>query len=326
VKTFVTGGTGFVGAAVVRQLLAKGHEVRALARPNGDRRNLDSLDVEIIEGSLADRSALARGLIGTDNVFHIAADYRLWVADPAVLYTANVAGTHNLLLEAADAGTGRIVYTSSVATLGINADGTPGDESTTVSIDDMIGHYKRSKFLAEELVWQFINGSKLPITIVNPSTPIGPRDIKPTPTGRMIRDAALGKMPAYVDTGLNLVHVDDVARGHLLAMEHGKIGERYILGGHDLSLKAILHKIAAITGRRPPLVKLPRAAIFPIAYLSEAWARATSGPEPQATVDGLKMSRKRMYFSSAKAVRDLRYSYRSVDEALADAVSWFLSE
>lgn len=324
--TFVTGGTGFVGTAVIRQLLEAGHQVRALARPRSSRRNLNNLDVEVVEGSLNDRPSLARGLAGCQIVFHIAADYRLWVPDPSVLYSTNVDGTRNLLLEAASAGIERIVYTSSVATLGINKDGTPSDEASPVSIEDMIGHYKRSKFLAEQLVHNFVTDPKLPIVIVNPSTPIGPRDIKPTPTGRVIRDAAHGKMPAYVDTGLNLVHVDDVARGHLLALERGRIGERYILGGHDLSLRDILYKIAAITGHRPPLFQLPHATIFPIAYLSELWARFTNGSEPQVTIDGLKMSRKLMYFSSAKAKSALGYTYRSVDEALSDAVDWFLSE
>ena len=227
---------------------------------------------------------------------------------------------------AGEAGIERIVYTSSVATLGLNKDGTPADENTRVSINDMIGHYKRSKFLAEELVRKMVREQRLPVVIVNPSTPIGPRDIKPTPTGRLILDAARGRMPAYVDTGLNLVHVDDVAAGHLAAFHRGRIGERYILGGENLWLKEILERIARITGRKPPRIRLSQDIVMPIAYLSQAWARLTGGGEPRATVDGVKMSRKLMFFTSARAEQELGYRARPVDEALKDAVDWFLSQ
>ncbi|MBT8420183.1 MAG: NAD-dependent epimerase/dehydratase family protein, partial [Gammaproteobacteria bacterium] len=263
---------------------------------------------------------------GCDALFHVAADYRLWVRDSDVLYRANVEGTKNLLRAAADAGVSRIVYTSSVAALGLHRDGTPSDEDTPSSLDHMIGHYKRSKYLAEQAVHRMVEELKLPVVIVNPSTPIGPRDIKPTPTGRMVLDAALGRMPAYVDTGLNVVHVNDVAAGHLLAFERGKIGERYILGGENMTLREILAVIAESTGANPPSIRLPHNLVLPIAYISQMWARLTGGPEPRATVDGVRMSKKRMYFSSDKARRKLGYSPRPAREAIEDAVEWFLDQ
>lgn len=319
----VTGATGFVGSAIARQLLERGGTVAVLARPHSDRRNLEGLGVTIREGDLRDKSSLERACAGCDTLFHVAADYRLWTRDPAELYASNVEGTRNLMEAALAAGVERIVYTSSVATLGINADGTPGDETTPVAIDDMIGHYKRSKFLAERVVDELVTERALPAIIVNPSTPVGPRDIKPTPTGRVVRDAAAGRIPAYVDTGLNIAHVDDVAAGHLLALEKGQIGRRYILGGENLSLRDILFAIAEICERTPPRVRLPRRLIYPVAYASEAWAWLTNGAEPQATVDGLKMARKKMFFDSSRAIAELGYSARPAREALEDAVSWF---
>ena len=317
----VTGATGFIGSAVLRQLILRGEAVRVLARRGGDRRNLAGLEVETVEGDLNDPEARVRATRGIAGLFHVAADYRLWVPDPAAMYGTNVDSTVDLLRRAADAGASRIVYTSSVATLGLHADASPSDEDTPVDLADMIGPYKRSKFMAEDAVRK-LTTSGLPVVIVNPTAPVGPRDIKPTPTGRMVIEAAAGRMPAFVDTGLNIVHVDDVARGHLLARDKGVVGQRYILGGENMSLAEILARIAALTGGKAPTIKLPTAAILPIAYLAEAWARL-SGREPFVTVDGVKLSRKRMYFSSAKAIRDLGYAARPADEGLSDAIAWF---
>ncbi len=319
----VTGATGFVGSTITRLLYEEGESVRVLARPNSDRRNLENLDVEIIEGDLNDAVSLKRAVKDCSSLYHVAADYRLWIPEPDGIYKTNVEGSRSLLLAAAEAGVERMIYTSSVATLGINSDGTPSDEDTPVSLENMIGHYKRSKYLAEQVVQELIDKEGLPVVIVNPSTPIGPGDIKPTPTGRMILDAVNGKTPAYVDTGLNLVHVEDVAKGHLLAFEKGQIGQRYILGGEDMSLKKILTMIAKLTDQNPPRIKLPHSFVMPIAYISEAWAKFTNGTEPRATVDGVRMSRKKMYFSSDKAKQELGYQYRSAGEAISDAITWF---
>lgn len=321
VKSLVTGATGFVGSAVVRRLLREDHHVRVLARAGADRRNLQGLDVEVVEGDLTDAASLARICDGCDALFHLAADYRLWAPRPQELYQTNVEGTRALLDAAQRAGVPRVVYTSSVATLGIPKNGTPGTETTPVSLGDMVGHYKRSKFLAEQVAAGYA-AQGMPVVIVNPSTPIGPRDIKPTPTGRLVRDAMAGRMPAYVDTGLNVVHVDDVADGHWLAFKHGVVGERYILGGADLSLRDLLFEIADIVGRPPPRWRLPHAAVMPVAYVAEAWARL-SGRPPIATVEEVRMSRKRMFFSSAKAERELGYAAGPVRLALEDAVAWF---
>ena len=322
-KTLITGASGFVGSAVLRQLVLAGDSVRALLRPKSDRRNVVGLPVEIVTGDLTDRRSLDAALVGCSRLFHVAADYRLWVPRPAEIYETNVTGTLNLMLAAGNAGIERIVYTSSVSTLGLTSDGRPADENTQVSFGDMIGHYKRSKFLAEAEVKRLCDEEGLPVVIVNPSTPIGPRDIKPTRTGRIIVEAASGRMPAYVDTGLNLVHVDDVAIGHLLAFEHGAIGERYILGGRNMTLREILTKLASITGRRPPRLRLPHNLVLPIAYMAEAWARLIGGDEPQVTVDGVRLSKKMMFFSSGKAERTLGFNPRPVEVALKEAVDWF---
>jgi dihydroflavonol-4-reductase len=320
--SLVTGATGFVGAAVARALLRQpGQKVRVLARRDSDRRNLAGLDVEIVEGSLEDAASLAAAIAGCRYLFHVAADYRLWVPDPAAMFRANVDGTRALMVAALAAGVERIVYTSSVATLGIVKDG-DADEATPSGYADMIGPYKQSKFAAEEAVKALIAERGLPAVVVNPSTPIGPGDVKPTPTGRLIVEAAKGKMPGYVDTGLNLVHVDDVATGELLAAEHGEIGERYILGGENMSLAKILGEVAGVTGRRPPMLKIPYTMVLPIAAGAEMMARLT-GREPFTTLDGVRMSRKKMYFSSAKARRALGYAPRPAREAIADAVKWF---
>lgn len=322
-KTLITGANGFVGSAVLRHLIADGHEVRALVRPGSNRSNLDGLSVEIVEGDLTDPVSLGKAVSSCDYLFHVAADYRLWTTEPELMYKTNVDGTRMLMQHAADAGLKKIVYTSSVATLGIKPDRSPANEDTPVSIDDMIGHYKRSKFLAEEEVNKLVKSIQLPVTIVNPSTPIGPRDIKPTPTGRIIVDCLSGKIPAYVDTGLNIAHVDDVARGHLLALEKGEMGERYILGGEDLSLKAILGLICEIGQRKPPAISLPHNLILPIAKLTEIWAGFT-GVEPLMTVDGIKLAKKHMFFSSARAIEKLGYQSRSARQAIEDAITWFV--
>jgi dihydroflavonol-4-reductase len=321
----VSGASGFVGSAVVRRLVRAGYTVRVLVRPTSDRRNLKQLPVEQVIGDLTDSASLYQALIGCTSLFHVAADYRLWVPDPASIYASNLIGTRNIMQAALEADVERIVYTSSVATLGRNADGQPADELTPALLDDMVGHYKRSKFLAEREVREMVEKHGLPAVIVNPSTPVGPGDIKPTPTGRMVADAAKGRMPAYVDTGLNIVHVDDVATGHLLAFQRGQIGERYILGGENLSLKQILVMIAGFTGRHPPRVRLPHDLVLPIAYIAEGWARMAGYQTLTLTVDGLRMSKKRMYFSSDKARRELGYAPRPAADALRDAVNWFLN-
>jgi len=279
------------------------------------------LPVEIAVGTLEDAASLTRAVTGCRYLFHVAADYRLWVPDPAAMYRANVDGTRELMRTALAAGVERIVYTSSVATLGIVAGGS-ADEITPSRLGDMIGPYKRSKYLAEEAVRGMIEKNGLPVVIVNPSTPIGPGDLKPTPTGRLILEAARGHMPGYVDTGLNVVHVDDVAAGELIAAEQGKIGERYILGGENMPLAEILAHVAHAAGRRPPRMKVPYPVAFSAAAIGTAMARVT-GREPFTTLDGVRMSRKKMYFSSAKAERALGYKPRPACEAIADAVTWF---
>ncbi len=324
--TFVTGGTGFVGSAVVRHLLEDGHDIRVLVRRVSDRSNLEGMPIDCVEGDVNDPSSLRRALIGCTALFHVAADYRLFTPDPRGMYRTNVTGTVNVLRTAADAGVSRMVYTSTVGTLGSAEDEVPADETTPATIDDMSGHYKRSKFIAERVVCGMARGEGLPVVIVNPSTPIGPGDVRPTPTGRMIRDAARGRLPAYVDTGLNIVHVDDVARGHLMALERGVVGERYILGGEDLTLAEILGRVADLVHRRPPRLRIPLAFAVPVAFAAEVWTRAVRAGEPLATVEGVRMARKRMFFSSAKAQNQLGYAFRSADEALRDAVAWFRRE
>jgi dihydroflavonol-4-reductase len=317
----VTGATGFVGSAVARALLGAGHSVRVLVRPKSDRRNLAGLSVELAEGSLEDTESHACAVAGCRYVFHVAADYRLWVPDPAPMFRANVEGTRDLLTATISAGIERVVYTSSVATLGLVPDGS-ADEETPSSADDMIGPYKRSKFAAEEVVRWLIAERGLPAVIVNPSTPVGPRDLKPTPTGRVILEAARGHIPGYVDTGLNIVHVDDVAAGHLAAAEMGRIGERYILGGENMSLERILTEVVHLVGTRPPRIRVPHTVAYPAAIGAELVARVT-GREPLITLDSVRMARKRMYFSSAKACRELGYTPRPGRQAIADAIAWF---
>jgi dihydroflavonol-4-reductase len=320
-KALVTGATGFVGAAVARALRGAGWQVRVIARKGSNRANLRLLAADVFEGDLADVGSLEPALVGCDALFHVAADYRLGARDPSQLYRTNVEGTRNILSAARKVGVARIVYTSSVATIGIPPDGSPGNERTPVALSNMIGHYKRSKYLAEEVAREAA-AAGAPVVIVNPSTPVGPGDIKPTPTGQLVLDAASGRMPAYVDTGLNIVHVDDVAAGHLLAYERGKAGERYILGGEDMSLQIMLAQIARLVGRKPPRIRLPYAAVLPIAYLAEGFA-ALTGRSGRVTLEGVRMSRKRMFFSSGKAASELGYRWRPPVEAFADAVKWF---
>jgi len=320
-RALVTGATGFVGAAVTRALLAEGWEVRVLVRGGSDRRNLAALAVEQAVGDLTDAQSLVRALDGCEAAFHVAADYRLWAPRPEELYRTNVDGTSHFLEAAQRAGVRRIVYTSSVATIGLPADGRPGTEDTAVGLADMIGHYKRSKFLAEERA-KDAAARGVPVVIVNPSTPIGPGDVKPTPTGQIVLDAARGRTPAYVDTGLNIAHVDDVASGHLLAFHRGRIGERYILGGLDMTLQQILTLIAQLVGRSPPRIRLPHGAVLPVAYVAELYARLTGRPT-RVTVEGVRMARKRMFFASDKAVRELGYRWRPPSEAFSDALRWF---
>ncbi len=319
--TLVTGATGFVGSAVARALQARGHRLRLLARAGSDRRNLAGLEAEVVEGDLTDAASLARAVAGCCLLFHVAADYRLWVPDPGAMMAANVAGTEALLIAAARAGVERMVYCSSVAALGLTKDGTPADETTQVTPDSIIGPYKRSKYLAEQAALRLAQ-SGLPIVIVNPSTPVGPRDIKPTPTGRMIADAASGRMPGYLNTGLNIVHVDDVAEGHLLACDRGQIGERYILGGEDITMPALLALIDEVSGRPARRVRLSETLLWPVAVGSELLARAT-GIEPRVTRDTLRMARKQMFFSSTRARTELGYAPRPARAAIVDAVAWF---
>jgi dihydroflavonol-4-reductase len=318
----VTGASGFVGSAVARALLAAGRKVRVLLRPASDRRNIEGLAVEQRTGSLVEPASLAAALEGCGALYHVAADYRLWVRDPETMYASNVEGTKSLMEAALAAGVERVVYTSSVATLGWRADGKVADETTPSTLADMIGHYKRSKFLAEAVVRDLVQARGLPAVIVNPSTPVGPRDVKPTPTGRLIVEAASGRMPAYVDTGLNIVHVDDVARGHLLAEQKGRVGERYILGGENLTLGEILRLVANLVGRRPPNIQVPAALVWPVAVVEETIGRLF-GREPFATREGLRMARHKMFFSSTKAERELGYDPRPAREGLADAIAWF---
>jgi len=318
----VTGASGFLGSAVARCLVTAGHDVRILVRPTSPRLNLADPRLEIVEGDLRDAASLARAMTGIRYLFHVAADYRLWARNPQEIVETNVEGTRSLMAAALHNGVERIVYTSSVATLLPRPDGTPSDEASPSDTDHAIGAYKYSKLVAERLVEDMVAKQNLPAIIVNPSTPIGPGDVRPTPTGRIIIEAALGRMPAYVDTGLNLVHVDDCAAGHVAALHKGRVGERYILGGQNVLLGDMLRDIALLVGRSPPKLRLPRALIFPIAYGAEAIAHFT-GREPFVTTTGLKLAKDRMFFTSAKAERELGYRARPYRDAIADAIAWF---
>jgi dihydroflavonol-4-reductase len=316
----VTGASGFLGSAIGAALRGRGGDVRVLVRPSSSRANLNPADT-VYEGDLRDRASLAAALKGVRFLFHAAADYRLWARDPEEIRRNNVEGTRLIMEEALSAGVKRIVYTSSVATLKLT-DGAVSTEDHPLAEGEAIGAYKRSKVAAERLVETMIQRDGLPAVIVNPSTPIGPRDVRPTPTGRIIVEAASGRMPGFVDTGLNLAHVDDVAAGHIAALERGRIGERYILGGDNVFLADILADIARIVGRRPPTLKLPRAVLYPIAYGAELLA-SVRGVEPFITMDGLRMARHHMFFDDSKARRELGYVSRPYREGLSDAIAWF---
>ncbi len=319
--TLVTGASGFVGSHVVRKLLGRGVRVRVLLRTTSPLRNLQGLEVERCFGDLADPDSLRRALKGCSTLYHVAADYRLWSADPSGLYRTNVQGTRALLEVARELGIRRMVYTSTVGALGIPSDGRPGNEETPVTFEEMIGHYKRSKFLAEaEVLTAFQQG--FPVVMVNPSTPVGSHDVKPTATGQMIVDFLNGRMPAYVDTGLNLIDVEDVAEGHLLAMERGRIGERYILGCQNLTLKEILETLAKVSKRPAPTLRLPRVFALGLGLISTGVSAVTRRP-PRVPWEGVRMAGKKMFFDSRKAVRELGLPQHSVEEALAKAVSWF---
>ena len=317
----VTGASGFVGSAVARALVARGLKVKVLMRPTASRANIENLDVEPVTGDMRDTESMTAALKGARYLFHVAADYRLWARDPGEIERNNLQGARATMQAALNSGVERVVYTSSVAALK-PGNGEAVDETSRHTPQSVIGAYKRSKLVAEREVERMILEEKLPAVIVAPSTPIGPRDIKPTPTGRIIVEAATGKVPAFVDTGLNLVHVDDVAEGHLLALDKGKIGENYILGGDDVTLQAMLADIAALSRRKPPRIKLPRGPLFPLAWGAEAAARLT-GKEPFLTADALRMSRYRMFFSSAKAKAELGYKARPYRAGLEDALAWF---
>ncbi|MFP6561349.1 hopanoid-associated sugar epimerase [Paraburkholderia sp. B3] len=318
----ITGASGFVGSAVARIAQAKGYAVRVLVRSTSPRTNLAALDAEVVTGDMRDAASMRAALSGVRYLFHVAADYRLWAPDPHEIERANLEGAQATMRAALEARVERIVYTSSVATLKVTNSGASADETSPLTAEQAIGVYKRSKVLAERAVERMIERDGLPAVIVNPSTPIGPRDVKPTPTGRIIVEAATGKIPAFVDTGLNLVHVDDVARGHFLALEHGRIGERYILGGENLPLQQMLADIAGMVGRKAPTLALPRWPLYPLALGAEAVARFTKR-EPFVTVDALKMSKNKMFFTSAKAERELGYRARPYRQGLEDALAWF---
>ncbi|WP_407170383.1 hopanoid-associated sugar epimerase [Bradyrhizobium sp. ORS 111] len=318
----LTGATGFVGSAVLRALLGNGFHVRVLMRRNSRYRDLNVRGVEYVEGDLRDRSSLRPACAGCRCLFHVAADYRLSLWNSAEILATNVTGTRNLMEEALRSGIERIVYTSSVATLSPQHGGVPADEAASMSAGAAIGAYKQSKIIAEQLVVDMVRKNGLPAVIVNPSTPIGPRDIKPTPTGKIVLAAATGRIPAYVDTGLNIVHVDDVARGHLAALQRGRIGERYILGGENVPFSQLLAEIAASVGRRCPSIRIPWYGAVPAALAGEMAAYLT-GNEPLATWAGIRLARYKMFFTSEKAERELGYRARPHVEAVNDAISWF---
>jgi len=319
---FLTGATGFVGSHVARALAEQGAALRLLVRPNSNKKNLDDLKADLVTGDLRDPASLEKAIAGCDVVFHVAADYRLWVRDPDEMYRANVEGTRAILETARKNNVRRVVYTSSVATMGFTSNGQPADENSPVSLKNMIGPYKRSKFMAEQVAIEAAHAGQ-DVVIVNPTTPVGERDIKPTPTGRIVIDFLKKKFPAYVDTGLNLVDVKECARGHIAALEKGRSGERYILGGENLTLKQILDKLAAITGLPSPKVRVPYILALATGVVDEIYTGRIRGREPRATIDAVRMGRKKMFASSAKAERELGWKILPVDDALRRAVTWF---
>jgi dihydroflavonol-4-reductase len=319
---FITGATGFVGSHIAHALADNGADLRLLLRQNSNLKNIADLKADLVTGDLRDPASLEKGIAGCDVLFHVAADYRLWVRDPDEMYSANVDGTRAILDAARKNGVRRVVYTSSVATMGFTQDGAPADESSPVSLDNMIGPYKRSKFMAEQVAIEAARGG-LDVVIVNPSTPVGERDIKPTPTGRIVVDFLKKKFPAYVDTGLNLVDVKQCAHGHVAALEKGRSGERYILGGENLTLKQILDKLAAITGLPSPKIRVPYVLALATGVVDELVTGRIRGREPRATIDAVRMGRKKMFVSSAKAEHELGWKIVPVDDALRRAAEWF---
>jgi dihydroflavonol-4-reductase len=321
-KVFLTGATGFIGAHVAKHLAAEGAQLRVLVRPTSNLANLEGLQAETIVGDLLQPESLRSSIRGCEALMHVAADYRLWVRNPQTMYASNVEGTRSLLRIAREEGVARVVYTSSVATMGFKEDGTIIDETTPVLLADMVGHYKRSKFMAEQVAIEAARDGQQ-VIILNPTTPIGPQDIKPTPTGRIVVDFLNRKFPAYVDTGLNLVDVAEVARAHAAALKKGRSGERYILGGENLTLKQILDKMSAITGLPSPTMKVPHAVAMIFAFFDETITGRILGREPRATVEAVRMGRKKMFASSAKAQRELDFRIVPVYEALRAAIAWF---
>jgi dihydroflavonol-4-reductase len=319
---FITGATGFVGSHVARVLAGQGADLRLLVRAGSDTRNLEGLNAERVIGDLRDPASIEQAMAGCDTVFHVAADYRLWVRDPDQMYQSNVEGTRAVLDAARKNRVRRVVHTSSVATMGFTSNGHLADEDSPVKLESMIGPYKRSKFMAEQLALK-AGASGMDVVVVNPTTPVGEQDIRPTPTGRIVVDFLKKKFPAYVDTGLNLVDVRECARGHLTALEKGKSGERYILGGENLTLKQILDKLAVITGLPSPKVRVPYAMALAAGVVDEVVTGRILGKEPRATIDAVRMGRKKMFVSSAKAERDLGWNPSPVDGALRRAVEWF---
>ena len=320
-KAFVTGATGFIGSNVVRALLKRGVKVCALVRPNANRDNLVGLDVELVEGDLLDFDSLKRGMDGCGQVYHVGALYSFWARPRRLIYDVNVEGTRNVLQAAMDRKMEKVVYTSSVAALGLREDGQPADETTPVSFNNIIGDYKKSKYLAEQVALEF--AQDLPLVIVNPSFPVGPGDIKPTPTGQTILDFLNRKMPAYVDTGMNVVDVEDVALGHLLAAEKGRVGERYILGGENLTMKQLLDLLAKITGLPAPRFRLPYYPILAMSFLNAGFCTLFPGCTPRMTPQTIRMSRHLMFFNPSKAVEELGFPQTPAREALGKAVAWF---
>ncbi|MBI4774870.1 MAG: NAD-dependent epimerase/dehydratase family protein [Deltaproteobacteria bacterium] len=321
-KVLVTGATGFIGGHLTRLLVERGDHVRALVRPASDREMLSSLEAETVFGDVRDCESVVRAAKGCDTVFHVAADYRLWVPNPSDMYETNVQGTVNVLEAALAVNVHRVVYTSTVGALGIPKNGSPGDETTPVKERDLCGPYKRSKYLAEQKALAY-NGKGLPVVIVNPSTPVGPGDRKPTPTGKMIVDFLNGKIPAFLDTGLNLVHVEDVAEGHILAHQRGKPGEKYILGCRNLTLAEIFRLLAEASGLPAPKIRLPYAPVLAAAYVTEAVSRSITHREPLICLNAVRMAKRKMFFDNTKAVRELGISQTPVERALEEAVTWF---
>jgi len=319
---FLTGATGFLGSHVARALAEQGANLRLLVRSNSNTKNIDDLKADRVSGDLRDPTSLENGIAGCDVVFHVAADYRLWVRDPEEMYRSNVEGTRAILAAARRNNVRRVVYTSSVATMGFTSNGQPATENSPVSLDNMIGTYKRSKFMAEQVAIEAARTGQ-DVVVVNPTTPIGERDIKPTPTGRIVVDFLKRKFPAYVDTGLNLVDAGECARGHIRALEKGKSGERYILGGENLTLKQILDKLGAVTGLPSPKVRVPYVMALATGVVDEIVTGRIRGKEPRATIDAVRMGRKKMFVSSAKAERELGWKCMPVESALRGAVEWF---